>query len=102
MTEQELRNAIDGAVLYVCDGTYDGWENARFVEEESPKELADKIWFLIKQHCYLKAERELPRTTIELDPIDMAKAVRQDMLKEDENGVSFRAVKEIDAITTKG
>ncbi len=44
----DLRNTIDNAVLGICDGTWEGFEHATFVEEENPKDFADKLYGIIR------------------------------------------------------
>lgn len=57
--------------------------------------VGDYIIPILKQHCYLKAEKELPKLTFGWNEYNIiGNKVQQDMLKE-VDGVSFKACREL-------
>ena len=84
--ERERSELFD---LLICDYM------AELLMAAQAQRKADIKW--MKKHCHLKAERELlkvPKHKAGYFEKLAYKLAQQDMLKEDKNGISFKAVKE--------
>ena len=95
LSEEEIECAIKVGWLPHQDEALTDWElwNLRYNSVAQAQREADKKW--MKEHCYLKAKRELPyrRGFMTGDYLGGYCDAQQDMLKE-VDGVVYRACKE--------